>query len=92
MLVPYGQSSVGFARAVRVKPSGSYEASFASIEDVIIKKLEYYRAGGSEKHLRDITGVLKVSRESVDRAYIAAWAARLGLEPIWQATLERLEG
>jgi len=27
---------------------------FASPGDVIFKKLEYYREGGSEKHLRDI--------------------------------------
>jgi len=36
------------------------DAYFASQEDVILKKLEFYREGGSEKHLRDIAGNLKV--------------------------------
>jgi hypothetical protein len=79
-----------FARVQRVKPSGDYEACFAAAEDVIIKKLEYYREGGSEKHLRDIAGVLKISGERVDRAYIAGWASRLGLEDIWRAVQDRV--
>lgn len=85
---PFNQSR--FARARRVMPATDYEASFASPEDTIIKKMEYYREGGSEKHLRDITGVLKVGGDQIDRSYIAQWAAQLGLSPIWQAILERL--
>jgi len=38
---------------------------FAPIEYVIIRKLEYYREGGSEKHLRDIAGILTVSSEQI---------------------------
>ncbi len=84
---PFNRSR--FARAVRVKPAADYEASFASVEDVIIKKMEYYREGGSEKHLRDITGVLRISGDRVDYDYIAHWASRLGLEAIWQAVKDR---
>ncbi|MFQ5805078.1 MAG: hypothetical protein ACE5I3_01370 [Phycisphaerae bacterium] len=80
-----------FARARRVRPGADYEASFVSMEDVIIKKMEYHREGGSEKHLRDITGVLKISGDRVDRAYIDDWASKLGLEPIWKAILERVD-
>jgi hypothetical protein len=38
---------------------------FAPVEYVIIRKLEYYREGGSEKHLRDIAGILTVSSEQI---------------------------
>lgn len=79
-----------FARGVRVHPTQDCEAMFAAPEDVIIKKLEYYAAGGSEKHLRDITGVLRISGERVDRSYIARWAAQLALTPVWEAVLARL--
>jgi len=78
-------------RGVRLRLGPDYEATFASPEDVILKKLEYYRSGESDKHLRDITGVLKVRGDRLDRAYIAAWAARLGVNDIWQAVLERVE-
>jgi len=57
---------------------------------LIIKKMEYYREGGSEKHLRDITGILRVSGEQVDRTYIADWAARLDLDEIWSALARRV--
>jgi len=79
------------ARGVRLPGSPDFEVWFASLEDVIIKKLEYYRIGGSEKHIRDITGALKVRAERVDRDYITAWATRLGLADIWQEVLKRVE-
>jgi len=61
-----------------------------SPEDVIIKKMEYYKMGGSEKHLRDITGVLRVSGDRIDHAYVSDWTERLGLEEIWNAILARI--
>ncbi len=66
------------------------EGAFASPEDVIIKKMEFYREGGSEKHLRDITGILKISGEEVDMRYIEEWAGRLGLVDIWEAIKNRV--
>lgn len=80
-----------FSRIQKIYPAESYQANFASAEDVIIKKMEYYRDGGSEKHLRDITGILKISGDSVDRDYISVWAKRLGLIEIWEAVLRRIE-
>lgn len=52
--------------------------------------MEYYKEGGSEKHLRDITGILKISGDMVDRDYILDWAERLGLNEIWDAVQKRL--
>lgn len=79
-----------FARANRVRPEPDYEASFASPEDVILKKLEYHAAGGSDKHLRDIAGVLKISGDSIDRRYIDDWAARMGVADLWRDVVRRL--
>ena len=79
-----------FARARVAHPAETYEAAFASPEDVIIKKMDYYREGGSEKHLRDIAGILKVSAGEIDETYIVEWADRLGLRPIWDAIKRRL--
>ena len=50
-------------------------------EVVILKKLEFYREGGSEKHVRDIRGVLEVAK--VDRGFIDAHVERLGLRDQW---------
>lgn len=80
-----------FGRARRIHPAPSYEANFAAPEDVIIKKMEYYSEGGSEKHLRDITGMLLTSGDEIDREYIERWAVTLGLSEIWRAIQARLE-
>lgn len=85
---PFNRSRFERARQVRLMPD--LEVSFAAPEDVIIKKLEYYREGGSEKHLRDITGILIVTADQVDRTYIADWADRLGLGEIWSALAQRV--
>jgi hypothetical protein len=67
------------------------DAYVAKAEDVIIAKLLYYQEGGSEKHLRDITGVLKTSGAAVDRAYVDRWARELGVLDEWNAVLSRLQ-
>lgn len=70
--------------------SPEQEAYFASPEDVIIKKMDFYREGGSEKHLRDITGILKISSDIIDIDYITKWADSLSLRDIWDAILKRI--
>ena len=59
-------------------------------EDIIISKMLYYQEGGSEKNLRDITGMLKVSNDKIDRDYVWRWAGELGLTEIWQSVLARV--
>lgn len=84
---PFNRSR--FSRAKRVRPGPDFDAAFSSAEDVILKKVEAYREGGSEKHLRDIAGVLKISGDSLDRGYITEWAAEMGTSEIWQEILKR---
>ena len=53
-------------------------------EYVIVRKLEYYREGGSEKHLRDIRSMLAISGEQLDRAAMTEWIQRRGVQSEWQ--------
>ncbi len=62
----------------------------AAPEDVILGKLVYYREGGSEKHLRDIAGILRISEELVDREYLVEQAKQLKILDILQAIFEEL--
>jgi len=79
-----------FGRVRRIHPAENFQADFAAPEDVIIKKMEYYREGGSEKHLRDITGILLTTGADVDRLYIERWVQQLGLGEIWETIEKRL--
>jgi predicted nucleotidyltransferase len=74
-----------------MKEVGAYPIRLASPEDVIIKKMEYFRLGESEKHVRDICGILKSQGERIDRDYIRRWAERMDLTEIWDAILARLK-
>jgi hypothetical protein len=73
----------------RVDVDGSTVA-LAPPEYVIIRKLEYHREGGSQKHLDDIAGILNALGSVVDDALIEKHAARLGLDEGWRALRAQL--
>lgn len=66
-----------------------YPFYFASAEDIVLSKLEWFRLGDeiSERQWVDVLSVLKVQENALDRAYLAKWAAELGvadlLERAW---------
>lgn len=85
---PFDLSRRQRARSLRV--IAQVPTLFASPEDVILKKLTFYQLGGSDKHLRDISGVLRLQGPALDRDYIQDWAAQLGVSHIWQLVLDRV--
>lgn len=52
----------------------------APVEYVLVRKLEYYRASDSERHLRDVATILRVSGGTVDRAELERWVTAKGLQ------------
>ena len=63
---------------------GENSITLAPPEYVILRKLEYYREGGSEKHLRDIRAMLAISGDLLNRSALQDWITRLDLEVEWQ--------
>lgn len=49
-------------------------------EDVILAKLLWYQAAESDTQLRDCVGIWKAQRETLDQAYLQAWAAQLKID------------
>jgi hypothetical protein len=66
--------------------------SIATAEDTIVAKLEWARAGESERQLRDVVGILEVSGERLDRDYLARWVAELGLQALWDRANAEVAG
>ena len=56
-------------------------------EYVILRKLEYYREGGSEKHVKDILSMLEVSHDIIDRLEIEKWISKMGIQKEWETIL-----
>jgi hypothetical protein len=53
-------------------------------EYVIIRKLEYFREGGSEKHLRDVRSMLDTSPDLVGRTVLEELVSARGLDEAWR--------
>ena len=53
-------------------------------EYVILRKLEYFREGGSEKHLRDTQAMLTHLGKRIDLPLLESHIAVLGLQPQWK--------
>ena len=84
---PFDQSRRARRRELSVLADRS--VWFASPEDVILKKMVYYHEGGSDKHLRDIAGVLRIQGNLLDRDYIQHWTEQFGVNDIWQAIVAK---
>ncbi len=75
--------SWGLARKSRIEIAEDSGIWVAPPEYVIIRKLEYYREGHSEKHLHDIKGMLEISADIIDQSTIHDWVERLDLQKPW---------
>ncbi len=63
---------------------GAAEFYFASPEDIILNKLEWFQMGGkvSERQWHDVLGIMKVQSELMDKEYLRHWAKKLGISDL----------
>jgi hypothetical protein len=73
----------GFAGARTLDIEGE-SLVVAPPEYVIVRKLEYFREGRSEKHLRDIRSILDNSSDLIDLAELQEKVVGLGLQSEWK--------
>ena len=72
-----------FRRRQRAELAG-VEVWIATAEDTVISKLEWAKAGESERQIRDVVGILQMREGELDLEYIARWVGVLDLEDLWQ--------
>ena len=87
---PFAQSQFTRRQRKSVGESPALELYFASAEDTILAKLDWYRKGGcvSDRQWRDLLGVFKVQAGALDRAYLVHWAGELGVTDLLQRALK----
>lgn len=87
-------SRISFARRSfrEVRPDGkeAVECAIASAEDTILRKLEWYRAGGgtSERQWSDLRDVSRAARGRLDLEYMRKWAAELTVGDLLESLLD----
>ncbi len=77
---PYSRTE--FERRERVTLLG-VEVAVASLEDVLIAKLEWGRLGDSALQRRDVVQLLERTWEQLDKSYLKKWVTELGLQSEW---------
>ena len=81
---PLGRTELD--RAVSLPNSGLSESPipFVTPEDILLAKLHWFRAGGevSEVQWRDIRGILRARRDTLDRGYLEQSARQLGIDAL----------
>ena len=60
------------------------QLAIATVEDVLIAKLERAKLGGSERQVEDAATVLRIRSSELDRQYIMKWIRQLDLDEQWQ--------
>ncbi len=71
-----------FGRRERISLLG-VDVAIASLEDVLIAKLEWSHLGDSALQRRDVVQLLERSWPRLDHAYLRRWISALGLESEW---------
>jgi hypothetical protein len=82
-------SAAQLQRREQIQFDPSTRGYVAAAEDVILGKLLYLNEGRSEKHIRDIGGILKLHKHRLDLDYISKIASQLGCAEIWQSIVDR---
>lgn len=80
-----------FKRVRIIQRHEGYQMKVAAPEDIVISKMLFYKMGESDKHLRDIAGVLKSLQSDFDREYVEQWAVQLNVMDVWQTVLQRIK-
>lgn len=90
---PFLQSQLARAQRQTFTFDTEVSAKFASPEDTILSKLEWYRLGGevSDRQWRDVLGVLKTRAGELDLAYLRKWASELKVSDLLERALKDAE-
>ncbi len=78
-----------FSRVRNLEFTSTESVIFASPEDVILKKMQWFMKDHSDRHVRDILGILRIQNDLLDVAYIEAWQEKLGVTNVWSLIKER---
>jgi hypothetical protein len=83
--------SWAFKNRRRIELDDEIKIWVAPPEYVILRKLQYFREGGSDKHLSDIKKMINSGALQIDSEVFQEWIEQLELQKEWQKALNLRE-
>lgn len=83
-------SQIEFSRRQQVSFLGQ-SRWFATAEDIILAKLEWAKAGNSERQFTDALNVVKIRRNDLNWAYLQSWAEELRVKDLLQRLQDEVD-
>lgn len=89
---PFQQSQMARAQKTNFSKEPEINIRFATPEDIILAKLDWYRMGGevSERQWLDIRGVLMTRQNELDLDYLRYWSEELQLSQLLDRALREI--
>ena len=86
----FQKSQIARAQKHTFELEAEASANFATAEDTVLSKLDWYRMGGekSDRQWRDILSVLKTREGELDLNYLHKWANELRVHDLLERALE----
>ena len=86
---PFDKSEFERAESRRLLEDDLREVRVKSAEDIVLRKLHWYRSGGevSDRQWADVLGCLAAQLNTLDSAYLEFWAEKLGISDLLAAAI-----
>jgi hypothetical protein len=90
---PFDVEQMKRRKKARIAGQAGPELYIATAEDVLLRKLEWYRKGGevSDRQWRDILGIIRVQKERLDLSYTRNWAESLKIVDLLSRALSEVK-
>jgi len=85
----YGK--LAFERRSRAIVLGN-EVEVCSAEDILLAKMRWAKASGSDRQLQDAAGIIATQGDALDSKYLHSWTESLGLQNEWTIVLSHANG
>ncbi len=89
---PFTQSELERPRKKIVARQPDIAAYFASPEDTVLAKLNWYRIGGetSERQWNDVTAIFQISAGNLDLDYLRQWGKELNVSDLLEKAISEI--
>jgi hypothetical protein len=87
---PFDEQEFGRCVQVRLGTNPPRDVCVKSAEDILLRKLLWFRLGGevSDRQWEDVRGVVRIQQGKLDLEYLGLWAERLSIRDLLERAVQ----